>query len=215
MFTGLVEAVGTVVHAAGQAPRCLTLAAPLAAEAVAVGDSVAVDGCCLTVVRVDAAPAALSFEAATETLSRTTLGRLQVGHRVHLERAMRLSDRLGGHLVAGHIDAVGHLRSREMRGSALYLEVAAPPEVMRLTAARGSITLAGVSLTVTATTGGSLWVALIPHTVAVTTLGALAVGDEVNLEADLLARYVERLLRARQPAPQLTPDVAAPPLAPS
>jgi riboflavin synthase len=157
-----------------------------------LGDSVAIDGCCLTVVEIE--PGHLSFEAASETLARTSLGVLAVGDAVHLERALCFGDRLGGHLVSGHIDAVGHVKHREMRGSALYLTIEAPNEVARLTASRGSITIAGVSLTVTDVVGNAVSVGLIPHTLTHTTLGALAVGDAVNLEADLIARYVERLL---------------------
>src|SRR5262249_29014993 len=136
----------------------------------------------------------LSFEAATETLARTTLGELRPGDRVNLERALRVGDRLGGHIVAGHVDAVGTVDSVEQRGSALYLGIRAPDEVAPLVAPRGSVTLQGVSLTVTDVQGPVFYVGLIPHTVGVTTLGALRVGARVNLEADLIARYVARLL---------------------
>jgi riboflavin synthase len=192
MFTGLVETMGTVVAATGSTPRRLTIQSPLPHGEVRLGDSVAVDGCCLTVVAADAT--GLAFEAATETLARTTLGGLAVGARVNLERALRLGDRLGGHLVAGHVDGVGTVRERAQRGSALYVGIEAPREVGRLTAPRGSITVAGVSLTVTEVRDMTFWVGLIPHTLGATTLGALQVGDRVNLEADLLARYLERLL---------------------
>ena len=192
MFTGLVEATATVVRATGVSPRRLTLASNIALTDVQLGESIAVDGCCLTVVAADSD--GLTFEAATETLARTTLGTLQVGMPVHLERALRFGDRLGGHLVAGHIDCVGTLQGRDMRGSALYLTVDVGPTVAQLTAPRGSITFAGVSLTVTDVQQNLVSVGLIPHTLAVTHLGQLAVGAGINVEADLLARYVARLL---------------------
>lgn len=191
MFTGLVEAVGTVRQATGDSPRRLTIASALPSAEIAIGDSVAIDGCCLTVV--EAAHDALTFEAATETLRRTTLGALRSGDTVNLERALRLGDRLGGHLVSGHVDGLGALRTREHVASALYLGIEAPDDVAPLIASQGSITVAGVSLTVTRVEGRLFEVALIPHTLAVTTLDKLRVGDGVNLEADLIARYVQRL----------------------
>ena len=196
MFTGLVETVGTVRAAVGTSPRRLTIASAIPPHEVAIGDSVAIDGCCLTAVEV--AESGIAFEAATETLSRTTLMGLQPGHRVNLERALRLGDRLGGHLVSGHVDGIGAVRVREYRGSALYLGIEAPDEVARLTAARGSTTIAGVSLTVTDVQDRTFYVALIPHTGQATTLGDLQVGDPVNLEADVIARYVERLMGWQQ-----------------
>ena len=194
MFTGLVEIVGRVARVSGDNPRALTIRSRLPNRATKVGDSVAIDGCCLTVVKKGTGT--LTFEAATETLDRTTLGALRAGDAVNLERALRLGDRLGGHLVTGHVDAVGRVRQRQRRGSALYLTIDVPPELSRLVATRGSITVAGVSLTVTAVGERAFSVGLIPFTLEATTLGALAVGGSVNLEADLLARYVARLLAA-------------------
>lgn len=198
MFTGLVETMGTVAQRSGDTLRRLTVASALPPADIRVGDSIAIDGCCLTVV--EKGLQGLTFEAATETLQRTTLGALQVGDNVNLERSLRLGDRLDGHLVAGHVDGVGTVRQREQKGSALYLGIEAPLEVSRLTAARGSITVAGVSLTVTGVEGHVFFIGLIPHTVQVTTLGAMQVGQRVNLEADLLARYVERLWQVQGPA---------------
>lgn len=213
MFTGLVEAMGTVAQVSGadgpsatasQKPRRLRIATTLAdadatsgsADApqrtIVLGDSVAIDGCCLTVVQIE--PGHLSFQATTETLARTTLGALVAQDRVHLERALCFGDRLGGHLVAGHVDAVGEVQQVQVRGSMRYLRVAAPAAVARLVAPRGSITIAGVSLTVTEVDGDTFSVGLIPHTLEHTHLGALEAGSIVNLEADLIARYVERLL---------------------
>lgn len=193
MFTGLVETVGRVVRASGSAPRRLTIRSSIPAAEVKIGDSVAIDGCCLTVVATDADT--LSFEAADETLARTTLGALKAGDGVHLERALAASGRLDGHLVMGHVDAVGRVRTRRMKESALYLGVAGAPEVAALCAPRGSIAIAGVSLTVTEVNGDEIFVALVPHTVAKTTLGEARAGTALNLEADVLARYVARVLK--------------------
>ena len=192
MFTGLVETVGVVTAVTGSAPCRLAIKSSLPTDAIALGDSVAIDGCCLTVVAktVDT----LSFEAATETMARTTVGQLAVGSKVHLEQALRAGDRLGGHMVAGHVDGVGSVVRRDVRDQALYLGVRAPRDVARLVAPRGSITVAGVSLTVTAIDDTVFEVCLIPHTLQVTHLGSQAVGQRVNLEADLIARYVERLM---------------------
>lgn len=196
MFTGLVETVGEVTQAEGAAPLRLTVRAALPLTEIVLGESIAIDGCCLTVVQASAD--GLVFEAATETLQRTTLGKLRPGARVNLERALRFGDRLGGHLVAGHVDGVGTVHALEQIDSALYMSIAAPQDLAPLLAPRGSVTVAGVSLTVTAVRGAVFTVALIPHTLAVTTLKTFEVGDPVNLEADLLARYVERLLAAKQ-----------------
>lgn len=195
MFTGLVETVGTIVEARGEALRRLVVASSIPSGEVQLGESVAIDGCCLTVVEVG--PGRLAFEAATETLRRTTLGALEVGARVNLERAMRASDRLGGHLVLGHVDGVGVVAGVDDEKSGVYVTITAPKALARFIASQGSVTVAGVSLTVTAVRGARFAVMLIPHTRAVTTLGGLARGAKVNLEVDVVARYVERLLGAR------------------
>jgi len=165
---------------------------------------VAIEGCCLTVVAQ--AASTLTFEAASETLKRTTLGELRVGAPVNLERALAVGGRLDGHLVMGHVDGVGVVRALRQEGSALYLTVAVSDEIIRLTAARGSTTLSGVSLTVTRVERDELTVALIPHTLAQTTLPLLKVGDRLNVEADVLARYVARLLEGPTKGPTLTVD---------
>ncbi|OGQ90988.1 MAG: riboflavin synthase subunit alpha [Deltaproteobacteria bacterium RIFOXYA12_FULL_58_15] len=204
MFTGLIETIGTIRQAAGESPRRITVASSIPNEDVAIGDSVAIDGVCQTVVHRDST--GLTFEAATETLRRTTLGSLRVGDKVHLERALRLDGRLDGHLVMGHVDGVGKVTRLEQRQSALYVSVDAPKEVARLTVARGSIAMAGVSLTVTDVSGNVVTVALIPHTLIATRFGELRVGADVNLEADLLARYVERLLEGSETPGSLTEE---------
>ncbi len=199
MFTGLVETMAQVTaveQAHHAAPRRLTLCSTLDVAAVSVGDSIAVDGCCLTVVEVVPKTSELAFEAATETLRRTTLGAVKAGQKVNLERSLCFGDRLGGHLVAGHVDAVGQVQVFEQRDSALYLGIELPAELLRYVTPRGSVTLAGVSLTVTEVLGGTCYVALIPHTLQVTALQYLRLGDRINVEVDLLARYVESLLVA-------------------
>jgi riboflavin synthase len=193
MFTGLVEELGTVTSLVPQGTAVeLSLRAPLVASDAAIGDSIAVNGCCLTVIRRDAD--VLAFEAGSETLSRTNLGRLQPGSRVNLERSLRVGDRLGGHYVSGHIDGLGTLDERREEGPWAFLWFRVPGELARQMASKGSIAVDGVSLTLVEVTNERFSVALIPHTLAVTTLGALKAGDAVNLETDLLAKYVQRQL---------------------
>lgn len=211
MFTGLVEATATVRRttagpdAAAGTVR-LELDDPWAAatapgEQVRAGDSVAVDGVCLTALPRAPGSGVLAFDLGHETRRRTTLGALRPGAAVHLERALCFGARLGGHLVAGHVDAVGELVVREVRGDSLYLGVRTSPEVVALSAPQGSVTLAGVSLTITELQRDVLYVCLVPHTVERTYLGKLAVGASLNCEADLLARYLQRLVTGHPWAP--------------
>ncbi len=193
MFTGLVETLGAVVSIEDQPPGVLlTIAAGAIAEAAAIGDSISVNGCCLTVVRRGGD--GFSFEAGEETLRRTNLGKLSSGSRVNLERSLRLDDRLGGHFVSGHIDGAGQLIERIDDQDWSTFWFAAPPQLMRQMAEKGSIAVDGVSLTLVDVQDDRFSVALIPHTLNVTTLGALRVGDAVNLETDILAKYVQRQL---------------------
>ena len=198
MFTGLVETLGTIVAAVPEPPglRLAIEAGPLAADA-ALGDSVCVSGCCLSVVRL--AADRLEFQLGPETLARTTLGGLAVGDAVNLERSLRFNDRLGGHLVTGHVDGVGRLATRVDDGDWTTFRFAAAPDLLAQMASKGSVAVAGVSLTVVDVDSATFSVALIPHTLACTTLGALAVGDGVNLETDLVFKYVARWLSAREP----------------
>ncbi len=188
MFTGIVTELGEVVAAA----PALRLRAPGIAASAAVGDSVAIDGCCLTVTAVDGEQ--LEFHAVPETLRISTLGALRVGDRVNLEPALRVGDAMAGHWVQGHVDAVGTVVAVEPDGEAVTLTIQAPPEVLRSMIEKGSICVTGVSLTVTGFEAEGFSVSLIPHTLEVTNLGRLRPGQRVNLEADLLGRYVERLL---------------------
>ncbi len=196
MFTGLVEDVGTVARVEPRDGTCRVEVRPAAlpVEELAVGDSIAVDGVCLTVT--ERGSGAFSVTAVEETLRRTTLGDLAAGHAVHLERALRLGDRLGGHLVQGHVDGVGTLADRRAAGDNLELGFRAPPALLRYVVEKGSIAVDGVSLTVARVDDNSFAVALIPHTVAVTALARKEVGGRVNLEVDMIAKYVERLLGA-------------------
>lgn len=191
MFTGIVREVGEVDSFDGSR---LVLAAPETASAATVGDSVAVSGVCLTVVSREAG--GLAFDVVPETLARTALARLEPGGSVNVEPSLRVGDQLGGHVVQGHVDAVGRVRSVSAEGDGRRVWIDSP-ETVRYCVEKGSIAVDGVSLTVAALDGDGFEVALIPHTLAATTLGRLEAGDEVNLEADALARIVERLLEAR------------------
>jgi riboflavin synthase len=194
MFTGIVREVGTVAAFDGSR---LVVGAPETAAGVAVGDSVSIGGVCLTVVAVE--EGRLAFDVVPETLSRTALGRLEPGDRVNLEPSLRVCDPLGGHVVQGHVDAVGHVRSVTPEGDSRRVWVDAPAEIVRYCLEKGSIAVDGVSLTVAALDDDGFEVALIPHTLTVTTLGELEQGDEINLEPDVLAKVVERLVEARLP----------------
>ncbi|MEJ7597122.1 MAG: riboflavin synthase [Kofleriaceae bacterium] len=198
MFTGLVEDTGQVVRADRHSDALVLAVRPgkLPLGELAIGDSVCHDGACLTVTEIDGD--AYRVLAGAETLARTTLGRLQVGARVNLERALRVGDRLGGHWVTGHIDGTGALAAREDHGANLVLVIRAAPQLLRYIVEKGSIALAGVSLTVNRVDGDGFSVAIIPHTRDHTSLGDLQIGDPVNLETDILAKHVEKLVGGKQ-----------------
>ncbi|RMH37255.1 MAG: riboflavin synthase [Deltaproteobacteria bacterium] len=194
MFTGLVEDIGRVAAASRRGEGVVLAIAPgrIDVDDLAIGESVAVDGTCLTVT----ARGAGRFEvvAGNETLRRTTLGRLRPGDRVNLERALRLGDRLGGHLVLGHVDGVGHIAAKRDLGANLEVAVRAAPELLRYIIEKGSIAIDGISLTVNLVDGAGFSIALIPHTVEATTLADKPVGAPVNLEVDMIGKYVEKLV---------------------
>jgi riboflavin synthase len=196
MFTGLVTAVGRIerVERAEASAEGTRIAVASSLGVLAAGESVAVSGVCLTVTSSDAS--SFTADLSPETLAVTTLGRLGPGSRVNLERAALVGDRLGGHLVAGHVDGVARVLSVKAAGDARELEVDAPPELARFIAAKGSVTLDGVSLTVNRVHGSRFELMLVPHTLAVTTLGEISAGRSLNLEVDLVARYVARYLEA-------------------
>jgi len=200
MFTGLVQDVGTVERVLPGPMTTLWIRTALPAGDFALGESIAVSGACLTVVEREANH--FRVDAAPETLRRTTLGELRSGSTVNLERALRLSDRLGGHLVLGHVDGVLPLLSRDTEGGSLVLEIGLTPELAPLFIEKGSVTLDGVSLTVNTVGDDRFAVQLIPETQARTTLGQRAVGERYNVEADVIGKYVARLhaAHARRPA---------------
>ena len=195
MFPGIVTALGTVRTIAplgGSADMRLTIAAPWPdAASIPIGASIGCSGCCLTAVEVDADW--FAADASAETLSRTTLGRWQAGTRVNLERSLCLGDELGGHLVSGHVDGIGAVLSTTPEHGSIRFLFRVPNELARFVAVKGSIAVDGVSLTVNAVTDDTFDVIIIPHTASVTSFGMLRPGDAVNLEIDMLARYVARL----------------------
>lgn len=196
MFTGLVEALA-VVRSLTPDGVSLTLAieAPVdlpGADTVRLGDSVAINGCCLTVVAIEGL--VWSFQAGSETLSRTNLGQLQVGHRVNIERSLQVGARLGGHFVQGHVDGLGHVNQIDREGEWTHMSFRVPPELTRAMVEKGSVTVDGISLTIVAVDETTFRVALIPHTLQVTTLGNRMVDDPVNIETDILGKYIQKLL---------------------
>jgi len=196
MFSGIVEARGSVAEIRPEPPGCLlVIREPKIASQTKAADSISVNGCCLTVIGADAQT--MSFQAGPETLARTNLGELKPGSVVNLERALAVGDRLGGHFVSGHVDAVGTLDARDDHGDWSFFWFRIPQRLSRQMASKGSIAVDGVSLTIVDSEPERFSVALIPYTLAVTTLGPLQVGGKVNLETDILAKYVERLVEAR------------------
>ncbi|HEY2414563.1 MAG TPA: riboflavin synthase [Pirellulaceae bacterium] len=201
MFTGLVEELASVEKIVPDANKRIkalrfVIQAPLVAKDARIGDSVAVNGCCLTVVKKNRG--VLEFEAGSETLSRTNLGRLKSKSRVNLERSLQLGERLGGHLVTGHIDGQALLLKRRDEGEWSHFIFRTDTRLMRQMVNKGSVAVDGVSLTVVEASADRFSVALIPHTLAHTTLGSLEIGDAVNIETDLLAKYVQRQLQTEK-----------------
>ena len=196
MFTGIVQALGRVraLTAVGAARRLRIDSGALDLADVRLGDSIAVNGACLTVAAFD--HSGFDVDVSPETLAHTTLGQTHFGAAVNLEKALRLADRLGGHLVSGHVDGVGQVMAREVRDNYVFFRIRAPVALAKYIAHKGSICVDGVSLTVNAVDGADFELLLIPHTLTVTTLGALTAGAPVNLEVDLIARYLERLTTA-------------------
>lgn len=202
MFTGLVESIGVLRRRSG-GPIARVLVEARFEGALVLGESIAVNGVCLTVDRI--AEGAFEADMSEETVSRTTLGGLALGARVHLERATPAGGRLGGHIVAGHVDGVGRVAGREARGEAVALGVKAPAAIAAFLAAKGSVAIDGVSLTVNTVRGApgeeaTIEVMVVPHTLRCTALGDLRAGDRVNIEVDVLARYVARWLEYGRPA---------------
>lgn len=201
MFTGIVEEMGVVkaIEPTLAGTRLAVLAAAIMDD-LPIGASVSVNGACLTVVAKGERE--FTVDISPETLAVTSLGKLAVGVPVNLERAMRLNERIGGHLVAGHVDGVGWIRERRQDGNALVVTIEAPPDILRYCVPKGSITIDGISMTLNVVAERTVSIAVIPHTAKVTTLGLKHVGDPVNLESDLIGKYVDRLLQERGLAPQ-------------
>lgn len=196
MFTGLVEGLGRVVSLTPDAVSLtLKIEAPAdlpEVDTVRLGDSIALNGCCLTVVSIDGH--SWSFQAGSETLSRTNLGKLEVGDVVNVERSVQVGSRLGGHFVQGHVDALGTVAAIDREGEWVFMSFRVPASLTRQMVEKGSITVDGVSLTLVKVTTDTFQIALIPHTLQVTTLGRRAIGDPVNIETDILGKYIEKLL---------------------
>lgn len=200
MFTGIIEGVGVIaaVRAAGQGRR-LSIQSDFDLSGSKIGDSLSVNGACLTAVRLT--PRSFDVDVSPETLAKTTFGQARVGDRVNLERAMRLSDRIDGHLVSGHIDGTGVLEAREPVGNVLVVTLRVPEALARYLIVKGSVAVDGVSLTINTIESTRFAVSIIPHTAAMTTIGLKNTGALVNIETDMIGKYVERFLTAgREPA---------------
>lgn len=200
MFTGIIEGLGTIraIRPDGKGKR-LTVEADFNLDQTKVGESVAVNGACLTVVKIGGKR--FETDLSPETLGASTFGKAKLGDRVNLERAMRLSDRIDGHLVSGHIDGVGIVKKRENLGNAIMLTIAVPDALSRYMIYKGSVAVDGVSLTINACESKSFSVQIIPHTAGVTTIGTKQNGDPVNIETDMIGKYVERFTRG-EPIPE-------------
>ncbi len=211
MFTGLVEELGKVKQIArGNHSVRITITADKVLSDVRLGDSIAVNGTCLTVVEYNAD--SFTADVMPETVDKTVLASLKQGSTVNLERCLRVGDRLGGHIVSGHIDDVGTITSRERNDIAVIIKITAPPSVMRYIIPKGSIAVDGVSLTVVEVSASWFSVSLIPHTAKLTTVGLKAVGDTVNLEADVVGKYIERMINfppTKQPRVDISKDFLA------
>ena len=196
MFTGIIEALGTIaeIRPVGQGKR-LSLDADFILDRTKIGDSISVSGACLTVVGIKG----LRFEVdiSPESLAKTTLGRAKIGDRVNLERALRLTDRIDGHLVSGHIDGMGTIKQKTMIGNSIIVKIEVPEPLIRYMITKGSIAVDGISLTINNCDRNSFDVSVIPHTAKMTTLGLCKIGDFVNLETDMIGKYVERFVAER------------------
>jgi riboflavin synthase len=199
MFTGIIEGLGTIagVHASGKGRR-LTISSDFDLLQTRIGDSIAVNGACLTAVELGTRR--FAADVSPETLSRTTFGKAAVGERVNLERALRLSDRIDGHLVSGHIDGMGIIDRKEPAGNAVIVTISVPETLLRYVIQKGSIAVDGISLTINQCGAGFFEVSIIPHTAGLTTIGFKPTGASVNIETDMIGKYVERFLMPHHPA---------------
>ena len=198
MFTGIIEGLGTIaaITPSGRGSR-FTIASDFDLTGTRIGDSIAVNGACLTAVALDGRR--FTVDVSPETLQRTVLGRMKISERVNLERALRLSDRLDGHLVAGHVDGIGILRERKKLANAIVMVYGVPQSLSRYMIEKGSVAVDGTSLTINRCDAASFEVSIIPHTAGLTTIGLKKVGDAVNIETDMIGKYVERFVLDRGP----------------
>ena len=198
MFTGIIEGLGTItaVHPSGQGSR-MTITSDFDLDGTRIGDSIAVNGACLTAVTLQGRQ--FTVDVSPETLQRSVLGKIKIGERINLERALRLSDRLDGHLVSGHVDGMGILKERRTRSNAIIITYTVPPQLARYMIEKGSVAVDGTSLTINRCDQKSFDVSIIPHTAGLTTIGLKKVGDAVNIETDMIGKYVERFVL--NPAP--------------
>jgi riboflavin synthase len=198
MFTGIIEGLGDIdgVRSSGRGKR-LAIEADFSLDQTKIGDSISVDGACLTAVKIEGRR--FEVDVSPETLQITTLGQAKVGNRVNLERALRLSDRIDGHLVAGHIDGTGIIKQLEPLGNAIIVTIAVPESLSRYMIAKGSVAVDGISLTINECGNSSFSVSIIPHTGKRTTVGFKNKGDRVNIETDMIGKYVERFLKGGPP----------------
>jgi len=199
MFTGIIEGLGTItaIQPSGQGSS-FSITSDYNLDGTRIGDSIAVNGACLTAVIIKGRK--FSVDVSPETLRRSVLGRIQIGARVNLERALRLSDRLDGHLVSGHVDGIGTLRERKTLANAIVISFGVPESLARYMIEKGSVAVDGTSLTINRCDSSSFEVSIIPHTAALTTIGLKKVGDAVNIETDMIGKYVERFVLDRGPA---------------
>ena len=199
MFTGIIEGLGTItaIHPSGQGSR-FSITSDFDLSGTRIGDSIAVNGACLTAVILEGRR--FTVDVSPETLKRSVLGTIKIADRVNLERALRLSDRLDGHLVSGHVDGIGQLRERKTLANAIIITYKVPETLSRYMIEKGSVAIDGTSLTVNRCDSNSFDVSIIPHTAGLTTIGLKKVGDTVNIETDMIGKYVERFLLNRSPA---------------
>ena len=209
MFTGLVEDCGTLKDVVRTSTSAvITLGTSLPTDSMSKGDSVAVNGVCLTVVSIG--PDSFSADVSPETFSCTTLERLKPGNRVNLERALQVGDRLGGHIVTGHVDTIGSVRSLIPKQNAIVIDIEVPTEISRYLVEKGSVAVDGISLTINAVSGNTFQLSIIPHTFDVTSLEHLRPGSQVNIETDIIGKYVERLMGNKpEKQPELTSEILA------
>ena len=194
MFTGIIEGLGTVSAIASSGPgKRLAIESDFALDQTKIGDSISVSGACLTVVKLHANR--FEVDVSPETLAKTTFGNVKMGDRVNLERALRLSDRLDGHLVSGHIDGLGTLQHREQIGNAILVSIGASKATTRYMITKGSVAIDGISLTINSTSDTEFGVSIIPLTAKTTTIGIKRIGDPVNIETDMIGKYVERFMK--------------------